>query len=86
MTCPVRTNTGYSEHTIILDLALSLETINAVHVIGLVVTSVNEELTWSQPLVCVQKKSNLRGPRASVNKVAIEKIVVFLGRETIQSE
>lgn len=44
---------------VVLGLALALEAVDPVHVICLVVSTVQEELVRSQPLVSVEEQSNL---------------------------
>lgn len=44
---------------VVLGLALSFETVDTVHIIRLVVTTVEEEAVRTQPLVGVEQQSNL---------------------------
>ena len=44
---------------VVLGLALALEAVDSVHVVCLVVSTVQEELVRSQPLVSVEEQSNL---------------------------
>lgn len=71
---------------VVLGLAFALETINSVHIISLVVSTVQEELLRSQPLVSIQEQSDLSRPRTSVNEVTVEKIPVLLIRDTVTAE
>lgn len=66
--------------------AFALETVHAVHIVGLVVTAVQEEGIGIQPLVCIQGQGDFGGPGASVDKVAVEEVVVFLGRFASEAE
>ena len=56
----------------VLGLALSLKTIHPVHVVCLVVASVEEERVGVQPLVGVQEQGNFSGPGAAIDKVTVE--------------
>ncbi len=64
----------------VLGLALALEAIHSVHVICLVVATVDKEGVWSQPLVRVKKQRDLGGPVSSVDKIAVEEVVVLVVR------
>lgn len=44
---------------IVLGLAFTLETVNPVHVVRLVVAAIQEESIWPQPLVGIQQQSDL---------------------------
>ena len=71
---------------VVLGFALALEAIYLVHVVRLVVSTVEEELIRSQPLVCIQEKSDLRRPGTAVDEISVEQIGMGIGWETIQSE
>lgn len=71
---------------VILSLAFSLEAIHSVHVISLMVASVQEERRRSQPLVRIQQQRNLGRPGTSVHEVAVEQVPVLIGRRTIAPE
>lgn len=71
---------------VILGLAFALEAVNLVHVVGLVVAAVQEEAIGPQPLVCIKQQRNLRRPRAAVDKVAVEEVVVLLVGAAVKPE
>jgi hypothetical protein len=71
---------------VVLGLAFTLETIDSVHVVCLVVSTVQEELLRSQPLVSIQEQSDLSRPRTSIHKVTVKKIPVLLIRGTVTAE
>lgn len=50
------------------------------------VSSVDEELGWTQPLEGVEEEGDFGGPGAAVNKVAVEEVIVVGCWETVQSE
>lgn len=67
------------EHALVVfGLALAFKAVHAVHIICLVVSTVEEELIWPQPLVCVEEECNFRGPGAAVDKIAVEEICVCI--------
>jgi len=63
---------------VVFVLALSLKSVHPVHVICLVVTTVDKEVVGTEPFVCVKKEGNLARPRTSVDKVAVEQIPMLL--------
>lgn len=63
---------------IILGLDFTLETVDLVHVVRLVVATVQEEAVGSQPLVGVQKQGNFTRPGASVDKITVEQVPVLV--------
>lgn len=71
---------------IVLGLALALKTIDAVHVVRLVVSTVEEEAAWSQHLVSVQEQCDFARPRASIDEVTIEQVPVLVTWRTIPPE
>lgn len=71
---------------VILGLALALETVHTVHVIRFVVTTVQEELVRSQPLVSIEEQSDLSRPRTSIHEITVEKIPVLLVGGSVTAE
>lgn len=71
---------------VVLVFALALETVHPVHVVRLVVSAVDEEAVWPQPLVGIKEEGNLCRPGASVDEVAVKQVIVLIGRETVQPE
>ncbi|PSN68503.1 hypothetical protein BS50DRAFT_367370 [Corynespora cassiicola Philippines] len=63
----------------VLGPALALEAVHPVHVVCLVVSTVEEEAVRVQPLVGVEEKGDFGRPRASIDKVTIEEEGVLLG-------
>ena len=70
----------------VFGLALALESVDLVHVIRLVVATVEEQAVRTQPLVGVEKKSDFARPRATVDKVAVEEISVGVGGAAVSAE
>jgi hypothetical protein len=70
----------------VLGLALSLETVDLVHVVGLVVATVKEDTLGVQPLVGKEGKDDLDRPRTTVHKVAIEHNHVVVRRRLDDAE
>ena len=75
-----------AEHTIVFCLAFSFESVHPVHVIGLVVTSIDEEGARPQPFICIEEKGDFCGPRASVHKVTVEEVIVLFRGEAVESK
>ncbi|RAH44727.1 uncharacterized protein BO95DRAFT_169052 [Aspergillus brunneoviolaceus CBS 621.78] len=71
---------------VVLSLALALKTVHLIHVVRLVVATVQEDAVGSQPLVRVEKQSNLSRPRPPIHKVTVEEISIRLARVAVQSE
>ena len=75
------------EHSfVVLGLAFAFEPIDLVHVVRLVVPAVEEDPSGTQPLVGIEEQRNLGGPRATVDKVAVEEICVLVRGVSIPAE
>lgn len=71
---------------VVLRLALTLEAVDAVHVVRLVVAAVEEEGLWPQPLVRVQQQRDLCRPRPPVDEVSVEEVVVLVAGRPVPPE
>jgi hypothetical protein len=74
------------DSVVVLETAFALETVHAVHVVGLVVAAVEEEGLGVFPLVGVEEEGNFGGPGAAVNKVTVEEVAVCGGGEAVETE
>ena len=84
--CRKRLREQFEGFVIVLGLTLAFEAIDFVHVVGLMIASIEEEGLWMQPLVGVEKQDNLGRPRTPVYKVAVEEVVMILSWEAVESE
>jgi hypothetical protein len=66
--------------------ALALETVHTIHIICLVIATVEEKGGRIKPFVGVQEESNFGGPGSSIHEIAVEKVRVGCGWETIETE
>jgi len=71
---------------IIFGLSFSLKSIEFIQVFGLVIASTHEEVIWQAHLPREHRTNNLTGETATINEVTVEKIWVFLRRNTIDGE
>lgn len=71
---------------VVLGLAFALEAVDLVHVVRLMVATVQEEAVGTQPLVSVQEEGNLARPGTSVDKVAVEEIPVLVAGGSVSAE
>lgn len=63
---------------VVLGFAFSFKSVHSVHVIGLMVSSVQEESIGTQPLVRIEEQGNFSGPGSSIHEVTIEQVPVFV--------
>lgn len=71
---------------VVLGLAFSFETINLVHIVRLVVATVEEDPVGTKHLVCVEEQGDFCRPRATVDKVSVEEVCMLLRGVSVSSE
>jgi hypothetical protein len=71
---------------VIFSLTLAFESINLIHIIRLVVSTVQEETVGPQPLVSVKQQRNFARPGTTVDEITVEEISVCIGGGTVSSE
>lgn len=71
---------------VVLGLALALKPVDPVHVVRLVVPSVEEEAVGVQPLVGKEQQRDFCRPRAPVDEIAVEEIHVGFRWEAVPTE
>jgi hypothetical protein len=76
----------FEDALVVFGTALALEAVHSVHVVRLMIATVEEELGRVQPLVSIEKQRNLCRPGASVDKVAVEEEHVLVRRLASETE
>lgn len=84
--CRERLGEHLEDVLIVFSLALPFKAVHLVHVIRLVVSTVEEDTVRPQPLVGVEQKGNLCRPGTAVDKVSVEEVGMGVGGVAVESE